>query len=241
LLPAEECIVDVFVNKVSSTINHPGQLKSDVLVVNEIFHSIQGESSHAGRPCAFIRLAYCNMRCFYCDTEYAFFDGKEMLIADIVGAVRGFGCKLVEVTGGEPLFQANVHELMIRLCDEGYEVLLETGGSLDISKVDGRVKRIVDFKCPSSGMVKKNLWENAGYLSTSDEVKFVIGDREDYDWAKRVIGEYQIDRHCPILMSVVFGKLEPVHLAGWILEDKLNVRFQLQMHKYIWSPETRGV
>lgn len=212
-----------------------------ILVVNEIFHSIQGESSQMGRPCVFIRLTYCNIRCSYCDTEYSFYEGREMLIEDIVVAVRGFGCRLVELTGGEPLFQANVHELMTRLCDEGCEVLLETGGSLDIGGVDRRVKRIVDFKCPSSDMVKKNLWENVRCLNTSDEVKFVIGDRDDYEWSKRMIEEYQIDRRCPILMSVVFGKLEPVQLAEWILEDKLNVRFQLQMHKYIWSPETRGV
>jgi 7-carboxy-7-deazaguanine synthase len=194
-----------------------------------------------GRPCVFVRLTYCNIRCSYCDTEYAFYEGKEMLVDEILEVVRGFGCKLVELTGGEPLFQANVHELMNRLCDQGFEVLLETGGSLDIGKVDPRVKRIVDFKCPSSGMMKKNFWENVGYLKETDEVKFVIGDREDYVWAKGMIQGHEIENRCPILMSVVFGKLEPVQLAEWVLEDKLNVRFQLQMHKYIWSPETRGV
>ena len=220
---------------------HLIQTKTHTLVVNEIFHSIQGESSHMGRPCVFVRLTYCNIRCSYCDTEYAFYDGKEMLVDEILDAIRGFGCKLVELTGGEPLFQANVHELMTRLCDAEYEVLLETGGSLDIGKVDPRVKRIVDFKCPSSGMMKKNLWENVGHLKEMDEVKFVIGDREDYDWAKGMIQSHGIDGRCSILMSVVFGKLEPIQLAEWVLEDKLNVRFQLQMHKYIWSPETRGV
>ncbi|HYQ86909.1 MAG TPA: radical SAM protein [Bacteroidota bacterium] len=220
---------------------HLIQSKPHTLVVNEIFHSIQGESSHMGRPCVFVRLTYCNIRCSYCDTEYAFYDGKEMLVDEILDAVRGFGCKLVELTGGEPLFQANVHELMTRLCEAEFEVLLETGGSLDIGKVDPRVKRIVDFKCPSSGMMKKNLWENVGHLKEMDEVKFVIGDREDYEWAKAVIQSHGIDGRCPILMSVVFGKLEPIQLAEWVLEDKLNVRFQLQMHKYIWSPETRGV
>jgi 7-carboxy-7-deazaguanine synthase len=164
-----------------------------------------------------------------------------MSINDIAAAVRGFGCKLVEVTGGEPLFQPNVHELMALLCDEGYELLLETGGSLDIGRVDPRVRRIVDFKCPSSSMMKKNLWENVQFLNGRDEVKFVIGDREDYDWSKRMIEEHQIGGRCPILMSVVFGKLEPVQLSEWILADRLNVRFQLQMHKYIWSPETKGV
>ena len=220
---------------------HLIQTKPHTLVVNEIFHSIQGESSHMGRPCVFVRLTYCNIRCSYCDTEYAFYEGKEMRVDEILDAVRGFGCELVELTGGEPLFQANVHELMARLCDGGYEVLLETGGSLDIGRVDPRVKRIVDFKCPSSGMTKKNLWENVGQLKQTDEVKFVIGDREDYDWAKGMIQSHRIEGRCPILMSVVFGKLEPIQLAEWVLEDKLNVRFQLQMHKYIWSPETRGV
>ena len=221
--------------------DHPVRPKPHHLVVNEIFHSIQGESSHTGRPCVFIRLTYCNLRCSYCDTEYAFFEGKEATIDEILRVVRGFRCGLVEITGGEPLFQSNVHEFMTRLSDEGYEVLLETGGSLDIGGVDHRVKRIVDFKCPSSDMANKNLWENVGRLTGNDEAKFVIGDREDYEWSKRMIAEYQIDRHCHILMSVVFGRLEPVLLAEWILEDRLNVRLQLQMHKYIWSPETKGV
>ena len=220
---------------------HLIQTNPHTLVINEIFHSIQGESSHMGRPCVFIRLTYCNIRCSYCDTEYAFYEGKEMSIDEIIEVVKGYQCKLVEVTGGEPLFQANVHELLTRLCDEGYEVLLETGGSLDISKVDYRVKRILDFKCPSSKMMKKNLWENVNYLKAGDEVKFVIGNREDYEWSKQMIREHRIDERCPILMSVMFGELEPVTLAEWILEDKLSVRFQLQMHKYIWSPDTRGV
>jgi 7-carboxy-7-deazaguanine synthase len=216
--------------------NHP-----HTLIINEIFHSIQGESSHMGRPCVFIRLTYCNLRCSYCDTEYAFYEGNEMSIDEILGIVRGYNCKLVEVTGGEPLWQENVHGLMRQLCDQGYEVLLETGGSLSIASVDPRVQRIVDFKCPSSKMVKKNLWENVQYLKNSDEVKFVIGDREDYEWAKEKIEEHGLTRRCPVLMSVVFGELEPLQLAEWMLEDKLNVRFQLQMHKYIWKPEARGV
>lgn len=215
--------------------------KPNTLVVNEIFHSIQGESSHMGRPCVFVRLTYCNLRCSYCDTEYAFYEGKEMTIDGIMGVVRSYGCNLVEVTGGEPLWQENVHPLMKRLCDEGYEVLLETGGSLNIAPVDSRVKRIVDFKCPSSKMMKKNLWENVHYLNQSDEVKFVVGNREDYEWAKTMIEQHQICKRCPVLMSVVFGELEPLQLAEWILEDRLDVRFQLQMHKYIWNPETRGV
>lgn len=211
------------------------------LVVNEVFHSIQGESSHSGRPCVFIRLTYCNIRCSYCDTEYAFSEGTETSIEEILQKIRTYECRLVEVTGGEPLFQENVHELMNRLCDEGFEVLLETGGSLDIGKVDGRVRRIVDFKCPSSNMVGKNLWQNVEYLTRQDEVKFVIGNREDYEWSKRMIEQHGIIARSPILMSVTFGALEPVTLAEWILADKLDVRFQLQIHKYIWSPETKGV
>ncbi len=211
------------------------------LVINEIFYSIQGESSSAGRPCTFIRLSYCNIRCSYCDTAYAFDEGTEMTISDILERVRAAGCHLVEVTGGEPLFQENVHSLLTLLCNSGYEVLLETGGTLDISAVDPRVKRIVDFKCPSSGMMKKNEWENIGHLRPSDEVKFVVGTREDYEWAKSMIATHRITGRTPVLMSVVYGTLEPVELCRWILEDKLDIRFQLQMHKYIWSPETRGV
>ncbi len=217
------------------------QIKPHTLVINEIFHSVQGESSHMGRPCVFVRLTYCNIRCSYCDTEYAFYDGKEMLISEIIDTVRSHHCKLVEITGGEPLFQPNVHELITKLCDEGFEVLVETGGSLDISHIDTRAWRIVDFKCPSSNMMKKNLWQNVVHLKEGDEVKFVIGDREDYLWAKQMIGDYHIGRRCPVLMSVVFDKLEPVTLVEWILEDRLDVRFQLQMHKYVWSPETKGV
>ncbi len=220
---------------------HVAHMNPGGLIINEIFYSIQGESSHAGRACVFVRLTYCNLRCTYCDTEYAFYEGKEMSIADILNTVKGFNCNLVEITGGEPLFQENVHELMKQLCDEGFEVLLETGGSLDISHVDSRVMRIVDFKCPSSKMMKKNVWENVNHLTAGDEAKFVIGNREDYDWSKKMIRQYEVDKRCPVLMSVVFGALEPIQLSEWILQDKLNVRFQLQMHKYIWSPETKGV
>ncbi len=216
-------------------------MKPKTLVVNEIFHSIQGESTHMGRPCVFIRLTYCNLRCTYCDTAYAFEEGKEMHFDEILETVRAFGCNLVEVTGGEPLFQDHAHDLLSRLCDEGFEVLLETGGSLDIGRVDARVKRIVDFKCPSSNMMKKNLWGNVNHLKPTDEVKFVIGTREDYEWSKSMIGLHELGKRCSLLMSVVFGVLEPVRLATWILEDKLNVRLQLQLHKYIWEPYKKGV
>lgn len=220
--------------------NNPPNIPG-TLVINEIFHSIQGESAAAGLPCVFVRLTWCNIRCTYCDTEYAFYEGKQMAIDDILAEVRAFGCKRVEITGGEPLFQPEVNVLMKNLCEEGFTVMLETGGSLDISGVDERVSRIVDFKCPSSGMQKKNLWKNAEVLTTRDEVKFVIGDRADYEWAKEKIVEYGLDSRCPILMSAVFGKLEPVTLSEWILKDRIDVRFQLQMHKYIWHPEKRGV
>jgi 7-carboxy-7-deazaguanine synthase len=217
------------------------QKNEHTLVVNEIFHSVQGESSHTGRPCVFVRLAYCNLRCSYCDTGYAFTVGREMSVDEILDSVRSYDCQLVEVTGGEPLFQLNVHELMMCLCDEGFEVLLETSGSIDINGVDPRVMRIVDFKCPSSGMSESNLWQNVEHLGRADEVKFVIGDRDDYDWAKHVIEEHKLIQRCGVLMSPVFSALEPVQLVEWILTDKLNVRFQMQIHKYIWSPETRGV
>ncbi len=164
-----------------------------------------------------------------------------MTIDEIVGQVHRFNCKLVEVTGGEPLFQSNVHALLNHLCTENFEVLLETGGSLPIAEVDKRVKCIVDFKCPSSNMMKKNEWTIVNDLKPTDEVKFVIGDRNDYEWAKEKIKEHQIEKRCGLLMSVVFGKLEPAELAEWILADKLDVRFQLQLHKFIWHPQERGV
>lgn len=211
------------------------------LIINEIFHSIQGESQHAGRPCVFIRLTYCNLRCTYCDTEYAFHEGTEMEISEILRKVGLYGCGLVEVTGGEPLAQSNAVLLLSALCEEGYEVLLETGGSLDISMVDSRVKRIVDFKCPGSGMEIRNLWSNVEQLKDGDEVKFVVGSRADFDWSVEKIEQFGLLARCPVLISPVFGSLAPVTLAQWILEAGLRVRMQLQLHKYIWEPETRGV
>lgn len=211
------------------------------LVVNEIFHSIQGESSHMGRPCVFIRLTYCNLRCVYCDTEYAFHEGRTMTLTEILAAIEPYQCKLVEVTGGEPLVQEGTCELLRSLCDSGYETLLETGGSIDISRVDARVKRIVDFKCPGSGMATKNLWTNVHYLTPVDEVKFVVGSKEDFEWSLGMIDRHQIDKRCVVLMSPVFGVVTPLELAEWILESRQNVRFQPQIHKYIWEPATRGV
>ncbi len=212
-----------------------------MLKVNEIFYSIQGESSAAGLPCVFIRLTYCNLRCAYCDTEYAFYEGSEKSIDEIIAAVKKFNCNLVELTGGEPLFQENSKLLLSRLCDEGFEVMLETGGSLPIIDVDKRVRIILDLKCPSSKMVKKNLFENIEHLKSGDEIKFVVGTREDYEWTKSVINKYALTEKFSVLLSVVFNDLEPVTLVNWILEDKLKVRFQLQLHKFIWHPETKGV
>ena len=213
-----------------------------MLKVNEIYFSVQGESTAAGLPCVFVRLTYCNLRCTYCDTEYAFYEGKDISIPEIISEVKKYNCKLVEITGGEPLVQMDeCLDLMKQLCDDGFEVLIETGGSLPIQNIDPRVKIIMDLKCPSSGMEKKNLYENIDYLKPTDELKFVIGNREDYEWTKENISKYSLDKKCVILFSVVFGKLEPVQLVNWILEDKLNVRFQLQMHKFIWHPETKGV
>jgi len=213
-----------------------------MLKINEIYHSIQGESTSAGKLCVFVRLTYCNLRCTYCDTEYAFYEGKDFTIPEIISEVKKYDCKLVEITGGEPLVQIEeCLELMKQLCDEDFEVLIETGGSLSIKDIDPRVKVIMDLKCPSSEMEKKNLFENIDYLKPTDELKFVIGSREDYDWTKKLISKYSLNQKCEILFSVVFGKLEPVQLVNWILEDKLNVRFQLQMHKFIWHPETKGV
>lgn len=212
-----------------------------MLKINEIFHSVQGESSKAGLPCVFVRLTYCNLRCSYCDTEYAFYEGKDKSVDEIITEVRKYDCKLVEITGGEPLFQKECLVLMTRLCDEGFEVMIETGGSLPIKNIDKRVMIIMDLKCPSSKMMKKNLYDNIDFIKQNDEIKFVIGSREDYEWAKDIIVKYDLTNKCEILFSVVFGVLEPVTLVNWILEDKLKVRYQLQMHKYIWHPATKGV
>jgi len=212
-----------------------------MLKVNEIYHSIQGESSKSGLPCIFVRLTYCNLRCAYCDTEYAFYEGDDKSIEEIINEVKKYNCKLVEVTGGEPLVQKESLELMKKLCDEGFDVMLETGGSLPIKDIDERVLIIMDLKCPSSKMEKKNLYENIDYLKPKDEMKFVIGNREDYDWSKEIISKYDLKDKSEILFAVVFGELEPVSLVNWIIEDKLDVRYQLQMHKYIWHPETKGV
>ena len=211
------------------------------LKINEIYYSVQGESTHAGRPCVFIRLTYCNLRCTYCDSEYAFYEGKDMEITHIMNEIKQWDCNLVEVTGGEPLFQDKCINLLNELVKSNYEVMLETGGSLSISDVPKKVIKIVDFKCPSSGMEKKNLWSIVEDLQPHDEVKFVIGNREDFDWAKDRITEYALDKICTLLFSPTFGKIDPQLIVEWILVENLPVRMQMQMHKMIWSPDKQGV
>ena len=211
--------------------------KQATLTINEIYHSIQGESTWAGIPCVFVRLTFCNLRCTYCDTEYAFYEGEKMTLDAIVEKVEGFDCKLVEITGGEPLLQKQVLPLMTRLCDLGHTVLIETSGASDISPIDSRVHRIMDLKTPSSGESERNLYANIQHLTDRDEVKFVIGSREDYDWVKDRIAEYDLPSICTVLVSPVFGKINTPDLVAWIVEDGLDVRFQLQMHKFIWDPK----
>jgi 7-carboxy-7-deazaguanine synthase len=211
------------------------------LKIHEIYHSIQGESSFAGCPCVFVRLTGCQMRCVWCDTEEAFFGGRWMELDEILEGVAGYGCELVEVTGGEPLLQPAVHPLMTRLCDEGYEVLLETGGGLDIARVDSRVRRIVDVKCPGSGEAQNNRWENLAELRPGDELKFVLANREDYAWAKRELAERRLVGRCPIHFAPVHGALAAEDLAAWILRDRLPVRLGVQLHKLVWGADARGV
>jgi len=212
------------------------------LTINEIYHSIQGESTWAGQPCVFVRLTFCDLRCTYCDTEYAFYEGKKQALPEIADAVMQFGCSLVEITGGEPLLQKNVLPLMSMLADADRTVLLETSGAHDISPVDPRVHRIMDLKTPGSGEVDRNLWSNIDHLNGRDEVKFVIGSREDYEWSRDKVQHFNLATRChEVLFSPIFGRIEPRQIVDWILADKLDVRFQLQMHKFIWTPTKRGV
>ena len=210
--------------------------------VNEIFYSLQGESSFAGRPCAFIRLSECNLRCTYCDTEYAFYEGKEMPIPEILAAIAGYPTRLALVTGGEPMLQPDVHDLFRELLDRGYTVCVETGGQVPLHKLDPRVHKIMDLKCPSSGMSQHNCFENIRLLTRNDEVKFVIGSREDFDWACEVLRQYELAaRAGVVLFSPVYKGIAYEDLARWILDNGLPVRMQLQMHKIIWPGITRGV
>jgi len=208
--------------------------------ITEIFHSIQGESSHAGRPCVFVRLTGCNLRCTWCDSEYTFTGGERMSLDDVMERVRSYDCKLVEVTGGEPLAQSEAFVLITRLCDEGFEVLIETSGSIDITPVDRRAKIILDIKCPGSGEMAKNLWANLDELRPHDEIKFVIADRADYEWARTVIAERRLERWT-VLLSPVWGVMSPKDLAEWMLADRLPARFQTQLHKHIWGADVHGV
>jgi 7-carboxy-7-deazaguanine synthase len=213
-----------------------------VLTIYEIYASVQGESTHVGRPCVFVRLAACNLRCVWCDTPYAFTGGKKMSDDEIVAEVARYRCLLVEITGGEPLLQPGVHGLMARLVAEGYEVLLETGGHLPIDEVPDEVVTILDVKCPASGEAAAMHWPNLDQLSARDEVKFVIQDRSDFDYAREVVDRYRLaDRTAAVLFSPVHGVLDPAELVRWILADRVPARLQIQAHKYIWTPETRGV
>jgi len=217
-------------------------MNDETLTINEIYQSIQGEGTWAGERCVFVRLTFCNLRCNYCDTEYAFYEGKKVSLKDIVDLVPTFHCPLVEITVGEPLLQRNVLPLMSLLADAGHTVLLETSGAHDISKVDPRVHRIMDLKTPGSGEADKNLWSNIDHLAERDEVKFVMGSREDYDRSCDKVRRYDLAKRCrAVLFSPIFGRIDPRQIVEWILADKLDVRFQLQMHKFIWTPTQRGV
>jgi 7-carboxy-7-deazaguanine synthase len=213
-----------------------------VLTINEIFYSIQGESTRAGAPCVFVRLTGCDLRCVWCDTPYAFHEGRRLSVDEVVEAVKGFGCPLVEITGGEPLLQEDVYALMNRLLEEGHTVMLETGGHRSIVRVPPSVLKVVDIKCPGSGEADQNDWSNLERLQPHDEVKFVISDRADYDFAREIIRRHDLAKHAAaLLLSPVHGVLEAKTLSEWMLGDHLPARLQLQIHKYIWSPDQRGV
>jgi 7-carboxy-7-deazaguanine synthase len=217
------------------------------LRITEIFHSIQGESTRAGLPCTFVRLTGCPLRCVWCDTAYAFTGGERMTLAEIVTRVREMGTPLVEVTGGEPLAHPNAFPLVTMLLDEGFTVLVETSGAFDVASLDRRAHKIMDLKCPGSGESRRNLWSNLQHLGAGDEVKFVVKDRADYEWTRDVITGRGLDARMAdgslgaLLVSPVWGAVDLEELAGWILVDKLPVRFQMQLHKLIWGPTRKGV
>lgn len=209
--------------------------------VNEIFYSIQGESTFAGLPCVFIRLTGCNLRCRYCDTRYAYEEGEERTVEEVLELVRKFNCDLVEITGGEPLLQPETVGLSKQLVEEGRQVLIETNGTLDISVLPPEVLRIMDIKCPGSGESDKMNWKNIDNLKPNDNVKFVISGKEDFEWAEKIVRQFDLIPRAQVLFSPNFGIVEPQNLAKWILHSGLPVRMQLQMHKYIWNPNDRGV
>ena len=211
------------------------------LKINEIYKSIQGESTYTGLPCTFIRLTYCNLRCSYCDTEYAFYEGEDIEIKDIISKVNTYTCNLVEVTGGEPLAQEGCIDLLEALIENGNQILLETSGSISIENIPQNVTIILDLKCPSSNMSDKNLLSNIKYIKKTDEIKFVIGNKKDYLWSKNIIKKHKLTNKCSVLFSPVFGKLEYKTLVKWMLDSKIKARFQLQVHKHVWEEETKGV
>jgi 7-carboxy-7-deazaguanine synthase len=216
--------------------------KEDTLVIHEIYASIQGESTFAGLPCTFVRTTGCNLRCTWCDTPQAFYGGTRMRRDEVLARALATGTPLVELTGGEPLLQPGVIPLLRALCDAGRTVLIETSGEADVSNVDPRVHKIMDLKAPASGESHRNRWSNLEHITPRDEIKFVLADRTDYEWMRGVIRERDLPSRTPnLLASTVFGKLAARALVAWVLEDALPVRVQLQMHKYIWSPETQGV
>ncbi|ODS30213.1 MAG: hypothetical protein SCARUB_04682 [Candidatus Scalindua rubra] len=209
--------------------------------VNEIFKSVQGETTYAGIPCVFVRLTGCNLRCSYCDTTYAYKEGREMTLRTIIKKIQGYKCKNICITGGEPLLQKEVVNLIIYLKIMKYRIFVETNGSLDINILPKNVIRILDIKCPDSGMNEKMDWKNIERLSGNDEIKFIISSKKDYEWAKRITKKYILRDRVQVVFGVAHGKLMPKSLAGWILKDKLDVRLQLQLHKIIWSEKLRGV
>jgi 7-carboxy-7-deazaguanine synthase len=216
--------------------------KQDTLVIHEIYASIQGESTFAGLPCTFVRTTGCNLRCSWCDTPQAFHGGTRMSRRDVLARALSFDTPLVELTGGEPLLQPGSFPLMSELCDAGRTVLVETSGEADVEGVDPRVHKIMDLKCPGSGESHRNRWSNLAHIGPSDEIKFVLADRTDYEWMRTTVRERALVERTPhLLASTVFGKLAPRELVAWVLEDHLPVRVQLQMHKYVWSPEATGV
>ena len=212
-----------------------------MLKVNEIFHSIQGESTHAGLPCVFVRLTGCNLRCVWCDTAYAFHEGRGMSVDEVLAQVESYGTRLVEITGGEPLLQPETVPLMEQLLRRDYSVLIETGGSLSIDAVPAGVKRIVDIKCPGSGESDRNRWQNIDLLREGDELKFVLADRRDYLWAACQIRERRLSERAPLLFSPVQDQMDPGEMARWVLDDRLPVRVQIQTHKVLWPEVERGI
>jgi 7-carboxy-7-deazaguanine synthase len=216
--------------------------KTDTLVIHEIYASVQGESTFAGLPCAFVRTTGCNLRCVWCDTPQAFHGGTRMLRSEVLSRALSFGTPLVELTGGEPLLQPGVLPLMTELCDAGRTVLLETSGEADVAGVDPRVHKIMDLKCPGSGESHRNRWSNLAHIGPGDEIKFVLAGRADYEWMRDTIRERRLEQRTPnLLASTVFGALAHRDLVGWVLEDRLPVRVQVQLHKVIWSPDATGV